>query len=125
MLRHHREAQERRLSDVAAEAGCSPAYLSEVERGRKDVSMERLLAIAYALGVAPARLFAQLAEALPADGSHDEAWPVDPRRRLNAASAVLDERSLAAVAQFSAFLASERGAPRRRIGFAPPHMEAR
>ena len=118
VLRAHRDAQQRRLSDVAAEAGCSPAYLSEIERGRKDVSMELLIAVAYALGVEPAGVFDELAEALRAVRG-TASWPADPRRRLEAASAVLDDRSVAAVAQFSAFLAQERRAP-RRIGFVPP-----
>ena len=118
VLRAHREGQGRRLSDIAAEAGCSPAYLSEVERGVKDVSSDRLVAIAYALSVSPARVFAQLAEAL--EGPDEPAWPADPRQRLNAATSVLDAQSLAAVASFSTFLASGGTEPRRRIGFQPP-----
>src|ERR1700716_3915719 len=48
VLRGRREAARRTLSEVAAEAGLSPAHLSEVERGRKEVSTERLLAVAPA-----------------------------------------------------------------------------
>ena len=118
MLRFHREEQGRRLSDIAAEAGCSPAYLSEVERGIKDVSSDLLVAIAHALSVSPARVFAQLAEAL--DEPDEPAWPTDPRQRLNMATSVLDAQSLAAVASFSTFLASGHTQPRRRIGFQPP-----
>ena len=44
VLRGRREAVHRTLTEVAAEAGLSPAHLSEVERGRKEVSTERLLA---------------------------------------------------------------------------------
>ena len=51
MLRGHREGQGRSLGEIASEAGCSPAYLSEVERGLKDVSADLLVAIAYALSV--------------------------------------------------------------------------
>ncbi|MFI5270102.1 MAG: helix-turn-helix domain-containing protein, partial [Chloroflexota bacterium] len=54
VLRQRREAVHRTLSEVAAEAGLSPAHLSEVERGRKEVSTDRLLAVAHALGVRPA-----------------------------------------------------------------------
>ena len=118
VLRWHREQQGRRLSDIAAEAGCSPAYLSEVERGIKDVSSDLLVAIAHALSVSPARVFAQLAETL--EGPDEPAWPSDPRQRLNMATSVLDAQSLAAVASFSTFLASGQAQPRRRIGFQPP-----
>ena len=48
VLRRHRELAGRSLADVAAAAHCSPAHLSEVERGRKDVSAERLCGIAAA-----------------------------------------------------------------------------
>lgn len=118
VLRRHREEQGRRLSDIAAEAGCSPAYLSEVERGIKDVSSDLLVAIAYALSVSPGRVFAELAETI--EGPEEPAWPSDPRQRLNLATSVLDAQSLAAVASFSTYLAGGRGEPRRRIGFQPP-----
>ena len=49
VLRGHREGQGRSLGEIASEAGCSPAYLSEVERGLKDVSADLLVAITYAL----------------------------------------------------------------------------
>ena len=118
VLRRHREEQGRRLSDIAAEAGCSPAYLSEVERGIKDVSSELLVAIAYALSVSPGRVFGQLAETL--EGPDEPAWPTDPRQRLNMAASVLDAQGLAAVASFSTYLAGGRAEPRRRNGFQPP-----
>src|SRR5438132_879811 len=56
ILRRHREAQERSLSDIAGPAGISGGFLSEVERGRKDVSTERLLKVARALDVTVAQL---------------------------------------------------------------------
>ncbi|HEX9099139.1 MAG TPA: helix-turn-helix transcriptional regulator, partial [Candidatus Dormibacteraeota bacterium] len=37
VLRQRREAVHRTLTEVAGEAGLSPAHLSEVERGRKEV----------------------------------------------------------------------------------------
>lgn len=49
VLREERRDQERTLADVAGEAGVSLPYLSEVERGRKDVSSEVLGAICAAL----------------------------------------------------------------------------
>lgn len=51
ILRRARTAQRRTLSDVAAEARVSTAYLSEVERGRKEASSEVLAAICAALGM--------------------------------------------------------------------------
>src|SRR4051812_39664692 len=50
-LRGERHAAGRRLVDVAEEAGVSPQYLSEVERGLKDPSSELLAAMAGALGL--------------------------------------------------------------------------
>lgn len=50
-LRALRRARGERLTDTAARAGCSPQYLSELERGRKDPSSEMLAAVAGALGI--------------------------------------------------------------------------
>ena len=50
LLRRARTAQGRTLADVAAEAGVSMPYLSEVERGRKEASSEVLEAVCRALG---------------------------------------------------------------------------
>ncbi|MFC5381651.1 helix-turn-helix domain-containing protein [Aquipuribacter nitratireducens] len=49
-LRRRRLARRARLVDVAARAGVSSQYLSELERGRKDPSSEVLAAVAGALG---------------------------------------------------------------------------
>lgn len=49
-LRRLRQARGLTLTDVAARAGVSPQYLSEIERGRKDPSSEMLAAVAGALG---------------------------------------------------------------------------
>ena len=49
VLREERQEQDRTLADVAESAAVSLPYLSEVERGRKDVSSEVLTAIAGAL----------------------------------------------------------------------------
>lgn len=51
VLRDERHDQERTLADVAEEAAVSLPYLSEIERGRKDVSSELLSAVCDALGV--------------------------------------------------------------------------
>lgn len=51
ILRGQRERQGRTLRDVAQDARVSIAYLSEVERGRKEASSEVLAAVCRALGL--------------------------------------------------------------------------
>lgn len=51
VLRDRRATAGRTLRDVADEARVSVAYLSEVERGRKEASSEVLVAVAGALGM--------------------------------------------------------------------------
>lgn len=51
VLREERHRQGRTLADVAEAAAVSLPYLSEVERGRKDVSSELLGAMHDALGL--------------------------------------------------------------------------
>jgi transcriptional regulator with XRE-family HTH domain len=124
ILRGHREGQGRRLGELASEAGCSPAYLSEVERGLKDVSADLLIAITYALSVPIAAVYTDLGRRLAAGTQEEPAWPSDPRRQLRAVTSGLDAASLRTVAQFGAFLAMNQAEPtRRRIGFVPPTAE--
>jgi transcriptional regulator with XRE-family HTH domain len=65
-LRRRRQAQGRTLREVAAAAGVSLTYLSEVERGRKEASSEVLEAICAALGLILADLLYEVAETLAA-----------------------------------------------------------
>jgi transcriptional regulator with XRE-family HTH domain len=65
-LRRRRLAQGRTLREVAAAAGVSLTYLSEVERGRKEASSEVLEAVCAALRLGLAELFFEVAEALAA-----------------------------------------------------------
>lgn len=51
VLREERHRQERTLAEVAEEAAVSLQYLSEVERGQKDVSSDLLHAMHDALGL--------------------------------------------------------------------------
>ena len=62
-LREERLASGRRLVDAAGDAGVSPQYLSEVERGLKDPSSELLAAMAGALGLSIADLASRVASA--------------------------------------------------------------
>jgi transcriptional regulator with XRE-family HTH domain len=118
VLRTRREATRRTLTEVAAEAGLSPAHLSEVERGRKEVSIERLLAVAHALGARPAEIYADLARLLGAD-TDQPSWPEDPPAKLRLATAGMPLEALRSVADFSAYLAMANPPPRPRapIGF--------
>ncbi len=120
VLRQRREAVRRTLTEVAGEAGLSPAHLSEVERGRKEVSTERLLAVAHALGIRPADLYANVARLLGADAERPS-WPEDPPAKLRLATAALPPDALRSVADFSAYMAMANPPPRARprIGFEP------
>ncbi len=51
VLREERVNQERTLADVASDAAISLPYLSEIERGRKEVSSDLLGAVCGALEV--------------------------------------------------------------------------
>lgn len=55
-LRETRLRRGARLVDVAARAGVSPQYLSEIERGRKEPSSEMIAAVCGALGIQLGRL---------------------------------------------------------------------
>ncbi|MBJ7593662.1 MAG: helix-turn-helix transcriptional regulator [Candidatus Dormibacteraeota bacterium] len=125
VLRRHRELAGRSLADVAAAAHCSPAHLSEVERGRKDVSAERLVGIAAALDLPLHLLYGDFAEQLTPQSLTDaRASEADPRAQLQLAAAALNADALRTVAQFSTYLASTAALPaRRRIGFAVPMRE--
>lgn len=120
VLRQRREATRRTLTEVAAEAGLSPAHLSEVERGRKEVSTEKLLAVAHSLGARPADIYADLARLLGAD-PEQRSWPEDPPVKLRLATASLPLEALRSVADFSAYMAMAHPPPktRQRIGFEP------
>jgi len=118
VLRLRRVAAGRTLSEIASEAGLSPAHLSEVERGRKEVSTERLLAVAHALDVRPAEIYSDLARLL-GGGPEQHAWPEDPPAKLRLATASLPLEALRSVADFSAYLAMANPPPKPKppIGF--------
>lgn len=63
-LRRRREEQRRTLRSVAAEAGVSLGYLSEVERGVKEASSELLAAICGALAAPLPEILVEVADAL-------------------------------------------------------------
>ena len=125
VLRGRREAAGRSLSDLAEAASISPAYLSEVERGRKDVSTERLLAITQTLGVPLGQVYAELARGLGAERPVDlVAVSASPEAQLRMAAVALSPVALRAVADFSAYMLMSEGSPRRQqIGFRPRGQE--
>jgi transcriptional regulator with XRE-family HTH domain len=63
-LRRRRVDQHRTLRAVAADAGVSLGYLSEVERGVKEASSELLAAICRALGAGLPEILVEVADAL-------------------------------------------------------------
>ena len=64
VLRDERQQQERTLRDIAEEAAVSLPYLSEIERGRKDVSSDVLAAVCDALHVPLADVLERSADRL-------------------------------------------------------------
>lgn len=63
-LRTLRRKRGRTLAETAAQAGISPQYLSEIERGRKEPSSEMIAAVAGALGTTLVELTSQVTEDL-------------------------------------------------------------
>ena len=119
ILRRRREANEWSLVDIATGAGISTAHLSEVERGRKDISTDRLVVLARALETTVGELYLELARELGAgEPVNAVAWEADPRAQLRRMSETLDRDALRTVARFTTFLAMTEPAPRKRpIGF--------
>lgn len=120
ILRRRREDAERSLAGLAAEAEISTAYLSEIERGLKEVSTDKLVAIARALEVPIAELYLELAQRLGSREAMQQtrSWPEDPRAQLRIATASLRPHALRSVADFSLYLAATQATPpKRRIGF--------
>src|SRR2546421_4847993 len=119
VLRRRREAGEWSLADIAPSAGISIAHLSEVERGRKDISTDRLVGLARALDSTVGELYAELGRELGAgERPGAVAWDLDPRAQVRRMSESLDHDALRTVARFTTFLAmTESAPPRRPIGF--------
>jgi hypothetical protein len=64
VLREERRHQQRTLAQVAARAGMSVQYLSELERGRKEASSEMLSAVCGSLGMTLAQFAGRCAGAV-------------------------------------------------------------
>lgn len=72
ILRRARLRQGRTLQEVATAARMSTAYLSEVERGRKEASSEMLAAVCTALDIRLVDLVAQAHDALAASARQQQ-----------------------------------------------------
>jgi transcriptional regulator with XRE-family HTH domain len=119
-VRRRREEAQRTLTDLADAAGMSAAYVSEVERGLKDVSTDKLVAIARALDLSVAELYLDVARELGSREARQQhgSWPADPRAQLRVATASLRPNALRSVADFSLYMAATQATPaKRRIGF--------
>lgn len=64
VIREERTRQKKTLRDVSKEARVALGYLSEIERGHKEVSSELLEHISYSLGLSVAELLYRTAEML-------------------------------------------------------------
>src|SRR5690349_5651790 len=113
ILRRARLGQGRTLVDVAAAARVSTAYLSEVERGRKEASSEVLAAVCGALGLRLVDLVARTGE---------ELRPVAPVRVL---SSVRERGALSAPPHPAPAGEPVRDLPVARTTLASPALAAR
>jgi hypothetical protein len=78
VLRRERRAQGRTLKEVSEASRISMAYLSEVERGRKEASSEVLAAAAQALGLSLADVLALAGERLVSLAAVRSVGPAGP-----------------------------------------------
>jgi transcriptional regulator with XRE-family HTH domain len=56
-IRRLRDAQDRSIEDLAFAADLDSGYLGNIERGRRNPSLKKIIGIATALGVDPKALF--------------------------------------------------------------------
>jgi len=93
VLRRTRKGQRRTLADVAEAARVSVPYLSEVERGRKEVSSEVLAAICEGLRVRLSDVLAEIGRELAADQAR--------RARVERLDAIRERRAVTTPARTS------------------------
>jgi transcriptional regulator with XRE-family HTH domain len=99
VLRRTRRGQRRTLADVAEAARVSVPYLSEVERGRKEVSSEVLAAICDGLRVRLSDVLAEIGRELAADHAR--------RARVEHLDAIRERRAVAVPARTTSSLVSQ------------------
>lgn len=71
-LRSYRTEQEITLRELAESARVSPGYLSELERGRKEVSSELLASVCHALEVSVADVLIEAAGTMALQSAVEE-----------------------------------------------------
>lgn len=77
-LRAFRADKNVTLRDLAERARVSPGYLSELERGRKEVSSELLAAVCHALGATVAEVLVEAAQNMTLQTMADELAHTSP-----------------------------------------------
>lgn len=75
VLRDFRQQQGQTLRQVASKASVALGYLSEVERGQKEVSSEILAAVAEALDVSMASVMRRVGDRLAVLEGIEDAFP--------------------------------------------------
>lgn len=85
-LRRLRKLRGLTLTELAAEAGVSPQYLSEVERGRKEPSSEMIAAISGALGLTLVQLTSHVADELQRTSFTSQLGPRYPHQLSSTSS---------------------------------------
>lgn len=75
VLRDFRQQQGQTLRQVASKASVALGYLSEVERGQKEVSSEILAAVTEALGVSMASVMRRVGDRLAVLEGIEDAFP--------------------------------------------------
>ncbi len=89
VLRDIRMSKRQTLRQVAARAAVALGYLSEIERGQKEVSSELLFSIAEALDVSVSQIMREVSDRLAiAEGAHfPDTIPVEFLTSVNPALA--------------------------------------
>ncbi|MGC5165571.1 helix-turn-helix domain-containing protein [Luteimicrobium sp. DT211] len=87
-LRRRRDEQGLRIVDVAERARLSVAYVSEVERGRKEPSSEVVSALCRALGASLAEVLREVVEALEREAARARLAELRERAGIGAPAAV-------------------------------------
>ena len=112
VARDLRTSRQVSLRGFAAQAGLSPTYVGEVERGMKDVSSENIARIAETLQVMPSVLVEQAADLLSREESQSprpEPDQAEALRELRRLARTINPADLQTLLQFARFLAAKGG----------------
>lgn len=90
-LREYRSQSGFSLRELASLASVSPGYLSEIERGRKEVSSELLASVCHGMGISVASVIVEAASMMALDAAAAELAASMSHKRPNA-GAVARER---------------------------------